>query len=313
MKVLHHLDAERAAAARASGDVLWLEIEDPSDDDRLELADALQLPPRWLDVSARPGHRPITDHAWALMAAAGARPVPAGCLEPIEVRVGVRDSLLVTVHNAQGFGLADRVGSAHEEVVDLLFAALLALADSVGDSLDAAHAQVVEFEEDAEAVVAGGEQVHRADERRVSILRIRSDLLRMSQALDRELDAYEAVSAPLTTIPGVVPKQVMFLRQKAVRSSQHCVELRELLDDARNTEMTALSNRLNVVTERLTVVATVFLPLTVITGYFGMNFGWLIGHITSLWVFLAWGVAVPVAAAAGIVIYARRLDGTGER
>jgi len=39
-----------------------------------------------------------------------------------------------------------------------------------------------------------------------------------------------------------------------------------------------------------------------ITGFFGMNFGWFVGHITSLWVFLSYGVGS--LAASCVVLYA---------
>ena len=51
-------------------------------------------------------------------------------------------------------------------------------------------------------------------------------------------------------------------------------------------------NRLNRVTERLTLVATVFLPLTFTVGFFGQNFGWMVRHINSLPAFLFWGIGV---------------------
>jgi magnesium transporter len=53
--------------------------------------------------------------------------------------------------------------------------------------------------------------------------------------------------------------------------------VRDLADGALNTYLSVISNRLNEVMKVLTVIATIFGPLTVITGLFGMNvdFPWL--------------------------------------
>jgi len=47
---------------------------------------------------------------------------------------------------------------------------------------------------------------------------------------------------------------------------------RDILSSALDLYLSTVSNRLNEVMKRLTVVATVFMPLTFITGFFGMNF-----------------------------------------
>lgn len=47
------------------------------------------------------------------------------------------------------------------------------------------------------------------------------------------------------------------------------------------------------VSERLTLVATIFLPLTLSTGFFGMNFDWLDGHLRTLPAFLLGGLLIP--------------------
>jgi magnesium transporter len=64
-----------------------------------------------------------------------------------------------------------------------------------------------------------------------------------------------------------------------------------------SVEQTKVSVRQNATIEQLTILATVFLPLTFVTGFFGQNFAWLVGRIDSLPAFLAYGIgglAIPL-------------------
>jgi magnesium transporter len=65
-------------------------------------------------------------------------------------------------------------------------------------------------------------------------------------------------------------------------------------------EQNEISVRQNAAMKQLTVIATIFLPLTFITGFFGMNFGWLVHDINSFWVFALMGVGSLVICAVGL-------------
>jgi magnesium transporter len=78
-----------------------------------------------------------------------------------------------------------------------------------------------------------------------------------------------------------------------VRQYEAVDALRDLLTGAMDVYLSTVSNRLNATVKQLTVVASLFLPLTFLTGFFGMNFGFLVA-----------GIATPAAFLGGIGLMA---------
>jgi magnesium transporter len=81
---------------------------------------------------------------------------------------------------------------------------------------------------------------------------------------------------------------------------------RELLTGSMDVYLTTVSNRLNTVMKRLTVIATIALPLVVITGFFGQNFRFLVDHISSGAAFVGYAIVLPLAALAVLAVVLRR-------
>ena len=56
-----------------------------------------------------------------------------------------------------------------------------------------------------------------------------------------------------------------------------------------SVEQNKISVRQNSTVEQLTILATIFLPLTFVTGFFGQNFGWLVRHQDGFAAFAIYG------------------------
>jgi magnesium transporter len=71
-------------------------------------------------------------------------------------------------------------------------------------------------------------------------------------------------------------------------------------------EQTRVSVRQSATMERLTILATVFLPLTFVTGFFGQNFAWLTDHISGFPKFLVLGCGGLLVPLVALFLWLRR-------
>jgi magnesium transporter len=123
--------------------------------------------------------------------------------------------------------------------------------------------------------------VERADQSTVrDIFEIKRELNTMRRVLGPQRDLLQGLSGPHGPLLG--GEAQLYLRDvydHAVRIVEQVDSYRDIVTTALDVYLTSVSNRLGEQTKRLSVVATIFLPLTFLTGFFGQNFGFLVGNI----------------------------------
>jgi magnesium transporter len=195
-------------------------------------------------------------------------------------------------------------------------AVLWAILDTIVD----AYAPVVEgLEKDVEEVertvfsgaAAPTERIYLLRREATDFYRAVHPLLGPLEGLER--GAYLHVSDELSQFFRDVDDHIKLVNEEVVA-------LRDVLATILQANMAVISNQQNEISVRqnetmkqLTLVATIFLPMTFITGFFGMNFGWMVRGITDLWTFLVYGVGTLVLSAIMIYLWFRRGGHIGSR
>jgi magnesium transporter len=184
-------------------------------------------------------------------------------------------------------------------------AVLWALLDTTVDNYAPVVAGLEQDVDEIEATIFGGEAA--ATER---IYRLRGQATEFARAVHPLLAPVDALRRGI--YPQIAAELLPFFRD--VSDHLHLVDeevhgQREALGAILQSNLAVISLRQTEVGVRqndamrvLTLIATIFLPLTFITGFFGMNFGWLDRRIDAFWVFAVFGVGSLVVSA--IVLWA---------
>jgi magnesium transporter len=186
---------------------------------------------------------------------------------------------------------------------------LWAILDKVVDD----YAPVVEgLERDIEDVEATVFSGTAAPTERIYLLRREaSDFYRAVHPLLAPLDTLERGS--FIAIDGALAPYVRDVHDHVRLVDEEVAAQRDLLTTVLeanmaviSTQQTETSVRQNESVRQLTLIATVFLPLTFLTGFFGQNFAWMEAHVDSLAWFMLLGLGGQLLALLVLFLWLRR-------
>jgi len=296
---------EEAAARCKQGGFVWLGLFEPADDELAEVRDTFGLHELAIEdaqnVHIRPKIEPY-DHGVRLVVLRTAHyDDVAEEVQFGQISVFLAPTFVITVRR----GVASELREARqrlEQRPELLAAgspsALWAILDQVVDGYRPVVAGLEHDIDQIEATVFSGtvaptERIYSLRGEATDFYRAVHPLLGVVNTVKRTIDA---------------PKLKPYLRDvqdHLLLVNEEVAAQRDLLGTVLqanmavlSVEQTKISLRQNSTIEQLTILATIFLPLTFVTGFFGQNFGWLVRHVDGLATFVVYGIgglAVPLA------------------
>ena len=135
--------------------------------------------------------------------------------------------------------------------------------------------------------------------------RLRSFLV----GIDRYGSTVRLAVAGVEALPGIDPRAAQELNDYADQVEDVGVRLQQRNQwaaDITQNYVGTIAERQATRISQLTVVSIVFLPLTFLTGFFGMNFNWMIESVGSSLAFVLLGVLLPAASAALTALWLKR-------
>jgi magnesium transporter len=285
-----------------------VDLKDPGEEQLLKLRELFGFHPLALEDTEHFGQRPKLDDYGdhILLVFYGARRERADAAQSLrEVHFFISDHYVVTIHrqplpalDKQREQLDGRV--LHSEQF-LLYRLLDALTDSFFPPLSDMDDEIDELEA---AVLAG--PTDRQLERLFSLKR---DLVAMRKVVTPQRDLFARSIDQIAALPGLELDERDYFRDiydHLIRISDLIDSYRDLLSGATDLYLSTVSNRQNEVMKQLTVIATIFLPLSFLTGFFGQNFGLLVRDIAGGWTFWVFGIGSMVLTCVVLLWYFRR-------
>jgi len=286
---------------------VWLDVEDPTDDELTLVAEEFDLHPVSVEDTRHQGQRPKVEffERYFLIVLHGLSLDDQNELVDSEIHAFAGHQYLLTLRYAPAFDLApvlkrwDRRPDHTSEGGGFFFYALL---DEIVDG----YFKVVERFEDLSEEI---EDRVFADEPDPNI---QEDIFR----LKRQVVTFRRLVMPLRDVLDLIQEQANFVTpalqpyyrdvaDHVIRTLEFVDSIRDLLTTALEAQLSQVSNRMNEIMKKLTSWAAIILIPTLIAGIYGMNFQYIPELQTRYGYFITMGGMALLSA--GLLWYFRRI------
>ena len=309
MDVLTSIDRPRIRELAARDGFFWLDVTNPAADDLEALSDLLELHPAAVEDSREWDQLPkLDDYDDHVLIVFFSAEVDHGTTRPIEVHVYVSGHWIVTVRRC-----ATRLDGLHtwfttappEAEEQILYHVLDALADGwdpvireIDRRVDIVEAQVLERPRQGQLT---------------SIYRLKQEVGELARRAGPQRELFPESVDMVHALDGFEHGDREWLRDIDAHVDSIASDLRRLQGDLAaltDTFFNANANRLNRTATMIAIGSLFFLVWTLVTGFFGQNFGWLVKNIDSEQDFLVFGIGGMLAPSLvlGAVLWFKRGD-----
>jgi magnesium transporter len=315
VEVLTSVEPERLRALRERDDFFWLDLKDPEEADLDALNELLGLHPLALEDTREWNQRPKLDryegHVLLVFYSARVCRAPeTRDFAPVEVHIYVSGGFIVTARHEgcqELDDLHDTLVPENTEAEDyIVYRILDALTDAFYPVIEAIEGRVDALEQE---VLERTRRQHLG-----AIYRLKQQVHDLLRRATPQRDMFQNTGVDvIRTLPGLSHGSREYLGDVADHLAQVTGELTRQNDDLTaltSTYFNANANRLNRTASRLSVLGTLFVAWTLVTGFFGQNFGWLTRSIDSRRDFVGYGIGgliIPTIVL-GVYFWRRRED-----
>lgn len=291
-----------------SGDFFWLCLEAVGDDARDLLLSTFGFHPLAVEDAVRFGQRPKIDEYTDFTYWVAHGLDDEGAIAEVHIFIGKTFVVTVSPHCEAIFREVHERLEHHppKEIspmaITLTYLVIDHLVDSFFEPLAELDDRIDTLEDDI---------LRRPTEAQLGeLFTMKRQLVSYRKSITPQRDLMARLLSGVDSLEQMTDEDVRYFRDlydHLIRISDLVDSYRDLVTGVVDTHISMVSNRLNVVMKQLTIIATVFLPLSFLTGFFGQNFGYMVnGMEAHAWGFWVFGIGLEVAATIGLLLYGRR-------